>query len=169
MEARLARRQTKKQLVPVVGRAGKPQMQPTSGRSWTREKEREFLEVLGETCNVTRACEAVGMSVRGAYKRRAKNAAFRRDWLETISAAYQRLELVLLDRTFNGTEKVIRRHDGTEDRMREYPNRLGLSLLKMHRATATDPSRQIQPQDLEEVRERVIKKLLRLKARQEQG
>jgi hypothetical protein len=158
-----------REMVPVVGLGGKPQMQPTSSRSWTKDKEREFLSVLGETCNVTRACEAVGMSTVGAYKRRRKNAAFRAAWIETISAAYQRLELVLLDRTFNGTEKVIQRHDGTEDRMREYPNRLGLSLLKMHRSTVADTVRQTPEEDIAEVRERVIKKLLRLKARQERG
>jgi aspartate aminotransferase-like enzyme len=141
-------------------------MQRGSPRGWTKEKERRFLEVLGETCNVTRACEAVGMSTNGAYKRRRKNAAFRAAWLETISAAYQRLELVLLDRAFNGTEKIIQRHDGTEDRMREYPNKLGLSLLKMHRHTAAETVREAPPEDADEVRERVIRKLLRLKERQ---
>jgi hypothetical protein len=161
----VARTQAKKDMVPVVGIRGKPQMQPTSGRSWTKEKEQQFLSVLSETCNVTRACEAVGMTTRGAYKRRRKNAAFRAAWIETISAAYQRLELVLLDRTFNGTEKVIRRHDGTEDRMREYPNRLGLSLLKMHRSTVQEADGKAPAGDDDDVRERLVQKLLRLKRR----
>jgi hypothetical protein len=161
----VTRRETKKDLAPVVGINRKPQMQPTPRRGWTKEKEQTFLSVLAETCNVTRACDAVGMSIRGAYKRRGKNAAFRAAWLETISTAYQRLELVLLDRTFNGTEKIIRRHDGTEDRMREYPNRLGLSLLKMHRDTVAPVHAPAPAEDIEEVRERVIRKLLRLKAR----
>lgn len=164
----MARRTAKRELEPVAGPNRKPQMQQRSRRSWTTEKEQEFLTVLGDTCNVTRAAEAVGMSVRCAYKRRAKNAAFRAAWLEIISAAYQRLELVLLDRAFNGTEKIIQRHDGTEDRMREYPNRLGLSLLKMHRATVTESYRQAPPEDVEEIRERLIRKLLRLKQRREQ-
>jgi aspartate aminotransferase-like enzyme len=73
---------------------------------------------------------------------------------------------VLLDRAFNGTEKIIQRHDGTEDRMREYPNKLGLSLLKMHRHTAAETVREAPPEDVDEVRERVIRKLLRLKERQ---
>ncbi|MFL6722256.1 MAG: hypothetical protein ACJ8FT_10715 [Sphingomonas sp.] len=116
----------------------KPQLQRSSRRSWTKDKEQEFLSVLADTCNVTRAAEAVGMSGRGAYKRRSTNAAFRAAWLEVLSVAYQRLEPALLDRAFNGTEKVIRRHDGSEDRMREYPNQLGLSLLKMHRSTVVE-------------------------------
>jgi len=164
----VAGKRAKTELVPVVGVGGKPQMQPTSARSWTKEKEQLFLTVLGETCNVTRACEAVGMSTNGAYKRRRKNAAFRAAWAETISNAYQRLELVLLDRAFNGTEKVMLRHDVTEDRMREYPNGVGLSLLKMHRKSAVESVPQAPEDDAEALRERVIRKLLRLKARQEQ-
>jgi hypothetical protein len=39
-----------------------------------------------------------------AYRRRKADAAFRAGWLEAIGVAYQRLELVLLDRAFNGTE-----------------------------------------------------------------
>jgi hypothetical protein len=107
------------------------------------------------------------MSTAGAYKRRASNAAFRAAWLETVATAYHRLELVLLDRAFNGTEKVIRRHDGSEDRMREYPNQLGLSLLKIHRSTVSDTNAELPPEDLDEVRERVLRKLERLKERRE--
>lgn len=143
-------------------------MQKEPSRNWTKEKERIFLAVLTETCNVTRAVEAVSMSVRGAYKRRKTNAAFRAAWAEAIAAAYQRLESVLLDRAFNGTEKVIRRHDGKEDRMREYPNQLGLSLLKMHRSTFREASVQMPPEDLEELRERVLMKLRRLKQRRDE-
>ncbi len=157
------------ELVPVVGVKRKAQLQKMSRRAWTKEREQRFLLVLSETCNVTRACAAVGMSTEGAYKRRRKNAAFRAAWMETIAAAYQRLELVLLDRAFNGTDKIIQRHDGTEDRMREFPNRLGLSLLKMHRGTAAETGRQTPPEDVEELRERVIQKLLRLKQRRERG
>jgi len=145
----------------------KLQIQKAARRSWTKEKEREFLTVLAETCNVTKAAEAVGMSTRGAYLRRKKNAAFRAAWLEAITTAYQRLELALLDRAFNGTEKVIQRHDGSEDRMREYPNQLGLQLLKMHRSTVAEANTEIAPEELDEVRERVLKKLERLKRRRE--
>ena len=156
-----------RQEIVLTGNA-KPQMQRVPSRRWTREKEREFLAVLGETCNVTRASEAVGMSKNGAYKRRRKNAAFRTAWLQTISAAYQQLELVLLERTLNGTEKIIRRHDGSEDRMREYPNGLGLSLLKMHRLTAEEQGAPPEDEDDDELRERLVQKLLRLKARVDQ-
>ena len=142
-------------------------MQNAPRRNWTRAKEFEFLSTLAETCNVTRAAEAAGMSARGAYKRRKRNAAFRTAWLGAIGAAYQQLELVLLDRFFNGTERVIRRRDGGEERMREFPNQLGLSLLKMHRATATEVIEQaaMSVEDVDALRERLLRKVERLEMR----
>ena len=86
-------------------------------------------------------------------------------WLDAIGAAYHRLELVLLDRAFNGTEKVVQRRDGSEERMREYSNQLGLALLKMHRDKAIQSSAEPAAEDVEEARRRLAKKLLRLKER----
>jgi hypothetical protein len=148
----------------------KPQMQRESRRSWTREKEREFLSMLAETCNVTRSAEAVGMSVGGANKRRRRNAAFAAAWREAIGIAYQRLELALLDRAFNGTEKVITRHDGSQDRMREYPNQLGLSLLKMHRGSvaAAETAADLPAEEVGALRKRLLARIERLKARRDQ-
>jgi hypothetical protein len=153
----------------VLAGRRRPQLQREASRNWTKEKEREFLSLLAETCNVTRAAEAVGMSTRGAYKRRRRNAAFRAGWLEAISTAYRRLEFALLDRAFNGTEKIIRRQDGSEERMLEYPNHLGLSLLKMHRSTVVESEVDVPTEDLDEVRERLLRKLERLKQRRDEG
>ena len=89
------------------------------------------------------------------------------DDLEAVSAAYQRLELVLLDRAFNGTEKVVRRRDGSEERMLEYSNQLGLTLLKMHRDTALEAAPENEPENIEEIRERLFNKLERLRKREE--
>lgn len=154
----------RKRALTIVGGA-KPQMKQASERDWTKVKEAEFFSVLAETCNVTRACAEAGVSVSGAYKRRKENAAFRAGWLEAIATAYQRLELVLLARAFNGTEKVVKRRDGSEERMLEYSNQLGLTLLKMHRDTAVEAAPESEPGNIDEIRERLVKKLLRLKTR----
>lgn len=151
----------------VVG-AKKPQKRNASPREWTSEKEATFLSVLADTCNVTRAAEETGVSTSSAYRRRRENAAFRAGWLEAISVAYSRLELVLLDRAFNGTEKVVVRKDGSEERMLEYSNQLGLTLLKMHRDTAVESATEFQPDQIEELRERLFDKLRRLKQRDAQ-
>ena len=145
----------------------KPQLRTRARRDWTKAKEAKFLSVLADTCNVTRAAAEAGVSVSGAYKRRKENAAFRASWLEAIAVAYQRLELVLLDRAFNGTEKVVKRRDGTDERMIEYSNQLGLTLLKMHRDTAVEADTEFAPSQIEELRERLFNKLKRLKQRDE--
>jgi hypothetical protein len=150
-------------LVLVGGK--KPQMRKARAQSWSKEKEAEFLSVLAETCNVTQACERAGVSVGHAYRKRKTDAAFRAGWLEAIGTAYQRLELVLLDRAFNGVEKVVTRRDGSEERMVEYSNQLAMSLLKMHRDTAAEASADMPAEDLDELRKRLIGKLERLKKR----
>jgi phage terminase small subunit len=154
-------------LVLVGGK--KPQMREASKSSWTNAKEAEFLAVLADTCNVTQAAAEAGVSSSAAYKRRKENAAFRAAWLEAISVAYQRLELVLLERAFNGTEKLVKRRDGSEERMLEYSNQLGLTLLKMHRDTAVEASIEMAPDQIEELRERLFNKFKRLKQRDQSG
>jgi hypothetical protein len=145
----------------------KPQLRKASPRSWTMAKQREFLSVLAETCNVTEASRRAGVPTTMVYRRRKADGAFRAGWLEAISTAYQRLELVLLDRAFNGTEKVVKRRDGSEERMLEYSNQLGLTLLKMHRDTAVEAAPENEPENIEEIRERLFNKLERLRKREE--
>lgn len=154
-----------RKLVLIDGK--KPQLRKASVRDWSKAKAREFLSVLAETCNVSEACRRSQVPMTVAYRRRKSDAAFRAGWLEAIGTAYQRLELVLLDRAFNGMEKVIKRRDGSEERMLEYSNQLGLTLLKMHRDTAAEANHELPPEDIEEMRERLVKKLLRLKKRVE--
>jgi hypothetical protein len=150
-------------LVAIGGK--RPQFKKASKRDWSKAKACAFLNTLADTCNVSEACRQSGLPMTVAYRRRKADAAFRAGWLDAIALAYQRLELVLLDRSFNGTEKVIRRHDGSEIRMHEFSNRLGLSLLKMHRSTVEQAAPRAPEEDEQEVRERVIRKLLRLKDR----
>ena len=112
--------------------------------------------MLADTCNVAHAAKSPAS--RSAMPTTSKHeAAFRAAWLEAIGTAYSRLELVLLDRAFNGTEKVVTRKDGSEERMLEYSNQLGLQLLKMHRDTATEAEVELSDDHLQEVRERLFK------------
>src|SRR5438105_9637293 len=156
----------KKQMTLVA--AGKPQLRRRAKRDWSAAKATRFLIVLAETCNVSEACRRSGVPMTVAYRRRKMDAAFRAEWIEMIAIGYQRLEAVLLDRAFNGTEKVITKRDGSEERMREYPNQLGLMLLKMHRETAMEADSELPPEDVDEIRDRLVRKLQRLKKRNEE-
>jgi hypothetical protein len=145
----------------------KPRLRKQVPRDWSREKASAFLNVLVDTCNVSQAARESGVSVSAAYARRKVDAGFRATWHEAIAIAYQRLELELLDRAFNGVEKQVTRRDGSEERMREYSNQLGLQLLKMHRDVAVEANLELPPSEIEEVRERLIQKIRRLKERRD--
>jgi hypothetical protein len=156
----------RKREMTLVG-ADRPRLRQSSKRDWSNEKASKFLRVLGETCNVSEACRQSGLSITVAYRRRKTDAAFRAAWIEAVGAAYQRLELVLLERAFVGTEKLITRRDGSEERMTEYSNQLGLTLLKMHRDTAIEAAPESEPDNIAEIRERLFNKLERLRRREE--
>ena len=142
-------------------------LQKRAPRDWSKAKAKAFLSVLAETCNVSEACRVSNVSMTVVYRRRKMDAAFRASWLEAIAIAYQRLELVLLERAFNGVEKLVTRKDGSEERMRDYSNQLGLTLLKMHRDTAEEANSQFAPDDLDALRVRLVNKLQRLRKRHE--
>jgi hypothetical protein len=161
----LARKKTGEKLVLVT--AARPQLRKRAARDWTKAKAREFLSVLAETCNVTEACRRSGVGMTVVYRRRKLDAAFRAGWMEAVAAAYERLELVMLERAFLGTEKIVTRRDGTQERMLEYSNQLGLTLLKMHRDTAAEAAPESEPENMEEIRERLFNKLERLRQREE--
>ncbi|MFL6759359.1 hypothetical protein [Sphingomonas sp.] len=156
----------RKKMTLVASR--RPQLRKAAARDWSKEKAARFLSVLADTCNVSEACRRSGVPMTVAYRRRKMDAAFRTAWLEAIAAAYSRLELVLLDRAFNGTEKIVKRRDGSEERMLEYPNQLGLMLLKMHRETAIEAESELPAENVDEIRERLVRKLQRLKKRDEE-
>lgn len=155
---------SRKAELTIVGGAT-PKLRKPSAKDWTRAKEETFLTALAETCNVTAATQAAGVSVSAAYARRKKVAVFRAGWAEAIATAYQRLELVMLDRALNGTEKIVVRKDGSEERMRDYPNQIALHLLKMHRDSAMEALEEPDEAEVTEVRERLVKKLERLRSR----
>jgi len=162
----VAKSGAKSKELTIVG-GDKSQVRKARKNGWTKTKEEKFFTALGETCNVTLAAEAASMSLTSAYERRKKVAAFRAGWAEAIATAYQRLELVMLDRALNGTEKIVVRKDGSEERMREYPNQIALHLLKMHRDSAMEAMEEPAEAEIEEVRERLFEKLQRLRKRQD--
>lgn len=88
-----------------VAGGSRPKAQASSKRNWSRDKEKAFLSALAETCNVTLAAAEAGISPSGAYQRRRSDARFRAGWGEALAIAYHKLELILLERALNGTEK----------------------------------------------------------------
>lgn len=163
----MAKRKTGRGELALDGK-GRVRLRKPGPRAWTKEKEQNFLSALAETCNVKLAAQEAEVSPQHAYTRRKSHAAFRASWIEAIAFAYGRLELILLNRALNGTEKIVTHRDGREERMVEYSNQVALTLLKMHRETAIEGDSEMPSEDIVELREKISKKLDRLKKQEEQ-
>jgi hypothetical protein len=157
------RRKTKTRT--VIGGGKVPRERKASLKDFTKERQAAFLAVLAETCNVSMACRETDTSVTVVYRRRENDAAFRAAWQEALASAYRKLELVLLERSFAGCEKLTIRKDGSEERVREYPNGMAMQLLKLHRDSVVDSEREYSEDETDELRRKILDKLKRLKAR----
>ena len=136
-----------------------------SYRSWTKAKERKFLEALATCCNVKLAARTAKVSTSAAYVRRTKSATFRTAWETALATGYAQLEMMMLERALHGVEKVVIARDGTKTVMREYSDRVALTLLRMHRGTAKTADEPIDDLEYEEAKERIIARLERLRER----
>ena len=99
----------------------------------TPKKRAEFLAVLRETANVSRACETVNISRQTAYKWREEEKEFARNWDETLEAAADDLEQEARRRAYQGVDKPVF-YQGIEcGAVREYSDTLLIFLLKAHK------------------------------------
>jgi hypothetical protein len=99
---------------------------------WTARKRAQFLGILGETCNVSRALELVGMSAACLYRLRKRDPAFAAEWDEALEHGYALLEAKLMERAINGRECEVLKPDGEVVKIREVSDTLGLRLLALH-------------------------------------
>jgi hypothetical protein len=82
--------------------------------------------------NVRVACEVAGVSRATAYRTRADNQTFARQWDEAIEAACDRLEQEAWRRGVAGVERPVT-VAGEKEMVREYSDRMLEMLLKAHR------------------------------------
>ena len=157
--------QGRRQKLELIG-GKKPQMRAKKG-GWTAAKRKAFLAELAATCNIAASLRKVKMSRQGLDKLRERSAEFRAGIVEAIRHAYPNLELALLDRSLNGTVKTVTRPDGSVDKTHEYPNAVALSLLRLHKATAEEAEAEHDPDEMEEVHARLMRKLAAVKKRME--
>ena len=139
----------------LVGGKKRPQVQGTSRRSWTPGKEKEFLSSLAENSNVKLSAKRAGVSAGYVYRRRNSVASFRASWDAALASGYAQLEMMLLERALHGVEKTVVRRDGTTTIMREYSDKMALSLLRMHRENATFAHESVDDGEWQEARDRI--------------
>lgn len=130
--------------------------------SWTAAKERKLIEALGETCNVKLSAEIAGVSTSGIYERRKRDAKFRSAWDQALATGYAQLEMMMLERALHGVEKIVVTPSGESKAMREYSDRVGLALLRMHRDTARVADEDPEPGEIDEALQRIVARLERM-------
>lgn len=145
----------------AVDAGAKPQLRAKDKRSWTKTKEQAFLTALAETCNVKHSAKAAGVAPSTVYARRGRDAAFRAGWDQALAIGYAQLEMMMLERALHGVDKIVIGTDGKRTVMKDYSDRVGLALLRMHRDSAGLAE---EGHDEEEVAEAAERILARLKA-----
>ena len=151
--------------VMVLDGRSSPKQRWASPQSISNDQILIFFATLSETCNVVRSAKAAGFTANWAYRKRKTDAGFRNAWAEAVREGYAKLELVLLERAIKGTPKPVFRRDGSERIVREYSNTLAVALLKRHAETADSASYEPAREELDEIRERILERLERLRER----
>lgn len=140
----------------------RPQVRKSDARTWTNAKERAFLEALTESCNVKYAAGVAGIAVSNAYVKKGKDAGFRAGWDRALATGYAQLEMMMLERALHGVEKIVVAKDGTSQVMREYSDRVGLALLRMHRDSAALAEEELPDEEIAEAAERILARLKKI-------
>lgn len=104
--------------------------QPTK---WTSEKEAAFFTAIADTCNISRACKAVGIARQTAYNRYEEDPEFAKAWDKALKIGVEGLEDEAHRRAFDGTDKPVF-HSGEKcGTIKEYSDTLAIFLLKAHK------------------------------------
>ena len=101
----------------------------------TDEKRQEFIELLANTGNVSKCCQALNVSRNEMYRHRRENPEFAEQWEEARETAVELLEDEAWRRAFEGIEKEIISHKtgfviGIE---KKYSDTLLMCLLQAHK------------------------------------
>lgn len=146
----------------------RPRIISQPNRAITKHQRKLFLDQLADTCNVSLAAKRAGFYPQRAYDLKARDADFRRGWDKALAMGFAQLELTMLERALHGTETAVKAPNGKATTMRSYSDRLGLTLLKMHRdgAGLADAS-EMDEAEQAEIRRRLMAKLDRLRERED--
>lgn len=98
----------------------------------TPEKLTAFCAALAETCNVGKACAAVGISRMTAYTWRKEMPDFAQAWDEAMKAGLLALEDEAHRRAFDGVDEPVFYKGDECGTIRKYSDTLAIFLLKAH-------------------------------------
>lgn len=131
------------------------------------KRKLEFLKQLAISTHVQASATLADVAVSTVYHWRNSDPQFRAEWLKALAAGYELLELEMLDRARNGSERKIFYHGSHIATVREYDDAMAFRLLHAHkemvaRTRAIQAERQIE---LGDVRARLDEKLEAMRRR----
>jgi hypothetical protein len=144
---------------------GQGQQRDARPSDWSQAMRDTFIEALADSCNVSLAARAIDRSISNVYKQRTTNADFRGAWDQALAIGYARLEMMMLERALHGVEKIVVLKSGESKVMREYPDRIALALLRLHRDNVSATNEGVDDEDYQEACARIIERLERLRER----
>lgn len=98
----------------------------------TPEKLTAFCAALAETCNVGKACKAVGIARQTAYEWRDEDPDFAERWEKALKIGVSVLEDEAHRRGFEGTEEPVFYLGEVAGTVRKFSDTLAIFLLKAH-------------------------------------
>ena len=96
----------------------------------TPEKREKFLDGLGKSCNVSKACKLAGIARNSAYLWRDDDKVFAAEWDKAIEQAADLLEEEAIRRAKDGVKKPVYRGGRLVGYVTEYSDTLLIFLLK---------------------------------------
>lgn len=97
-------------------------------------KRAKFLELLRETCNMSRSADGAGADRSALYRQRKRDPEFARAWDEALEAAYDELEAEARRRAFTGYDEPEFYQGQQVATKRKYSDSLVMPLLAAYRS-----------------------------------
>lgn len=93
----------------------------------------KFLKELAISSHVTNSAAAADIAVSTVYLWRDRDPEFLHQWMRSLAAGYELLEMDMLERARHGVEKPVF-HDGKEvATVKHYNDGIGVKLLLAHK------------------------------------
>jgi len=100
---------------------------------YDNRRKLKFLKELAISSHVANSAKAAGVGVSTVYSWRERDPEFFRQWMRSLAAGYELLEMDLLDRARNGVDEPVF-HEGKQiATVRHYNDGIGVKLLLAHK------------------------------------
>jgi hypothetical protein len=87
-------------------------------KRWNEKRKQTFLAKLAETANVRSSAKEVGLSKTAAYDLKQRDPVFAEAWRDALEIGFSELEMALLRRGLEGSEREERMELGKEKELK---------------------------------------------------